>query len=419
MNRFGTSSNKYALLDPLEIRSNRLRFRRDAIPSLSRANSIYIPAGRYPVRGWILLDRENYNKLSTYSTSLELEVGNQSKTDNIGTLKNLSIVQAQCVTYGLASDKKAIYLVEITDKRGVISNQWFQYPLTAQYNIRAPAYPDVFYSSSLNSGTTWTWETMLQNIWNSIDDANGDNLLGDWPGFPSGYTVSGTPEGFWFNGVSAWCALNDILDHIGLTIACDLTQANPYTLVNPGADDESFTALQDKYAVTTSPLFCKEDDQEYIDTGAGRVPRTVVVLFPRRNQIYGTEETVRRDGKQWSTTAYYAISVSAPATFSSAVGKHYIWSDFDIKYDQEGNPLGADVATAQTIAAERVTQYFTRIYRQTLGYMNQTYSGALPFITGSQVDGVAYCQDYRDQRRQGWKTKITRGACPPFADVWD
>ena len=100
------------------------------------------------------------------------------------------------------------------------------------------------------------------------------------------------------------------------------------------------------------------------------------------------------------------------------MGTHHIWSDFTVRYDDSGNPLDADIATAQQIANERVTQYFAKVYHQTLGRMSRTYTGALPFKTGSRVDGVCYYQDYRDTDRQGWRTRLVRGACPPFPGLF-
>ena len=353
--------------------------------------------------------REDYINLDSYSNDLELHIGDTTKSDNVGTLTNLSVVQAQCVTRGLASEENSLYLIELTDGRGILSNKWFKFPTTSYYNIRAPGYPDNFYTTSLNSGTTWTWTTMLQDLWTQMG-----TFLGTWPGLPSGVAPLGTPEGFWFAGVSAWNALCDVLDYLGLTVACDPTQANPYTIVSTGADDTVFDALQTKYLTNL------EDDLEWIDTGSGRVPKTVKVLFRRRNSVYGTEETVtyRSDNPyQWSMSAIYSVSVTAPSTFTFATGTHYIWSDFTVRYDQENNPVSADVVTAAAIAAERVNQYFDMIYSRTSGYMNQTYAGAIPFKTGSQVDGVAWYQDYSNQSRQGWKTKIVRGAEPPFDGI--
>lgn len=403
MNTFGAETNQLPLYDVRSVIANRQRFRREAITPLERANSIYIPSGRYATRGWILLSRYDYDQIDKYSTALQLNVGDTRLADNVGALKNLSIVQAQCVTRGLASDTNAIYLVEITDARGILCNQWFQFPTVSKYNIRSPAYPQEFYADSLNAGVAWTWAGMLQNLWEQMP------LLGDWPGLP--VTPTGTPEGFWFSGVNAWHAFNDVLEHLGLMVACNLTQASPFTIVEQNADDEAFTALQTKYLTNL------EDDLEWIDYGSGRVPAVVKVLFRRRNSIYGSEETVRRDTLQWSTDAIYTVSVNAPAAYTSAVGTHHLWSDFTIRYDDDGDPLAADVTTANTIAQERVTQYYAHI--NPAAYLSQTYAGTLPFVTGSKVDGVCYYQDFRSNNWQGWRTGVVYGPNPPWPDIWD
>lgn len=421
MNTFGDrGSLQFPIYDPATVRMERARFRRDALPALAKANSLYIPTGVLPARGWILMARADYKRLSPYSTALQLNVGATQNTNNIGPMNGLAIVQAQCVTRGLSTDPNALYLLEITDGRGVLLNRWFQFPLNAQYNIRAPAYPDTFHPASMNSVvlaasgapppplTTWTWETMLHDMWNKMSP-----FLGAWPGLP--YYPAGTPEGFWFTGVPALSALCGVLDYLGMTLACDLTNDDPYTIVSDGADDPTFDALQAKYVTNL------EDDLEWIDVGAGRVPATVVVLFRRCNSVYGTEETVtyRSDGPyQWDMSATYPVTGAAPVFFTGAYGAHYLWSDFTVRYDVDNAPVAADVATAAAIAAERISQYFDRIYSRTSGYMSQTYAGALPFVTGSQVDGVCYSQDYADQSRQGWKTRIVRRDGHPFDGVW-
>ena len=141
------------------------------------------------------------------------------------------------------------------------------------------------------------------------------------------------------------------------------------------------------------------------------MPASVTVLFHRRNQVYGTEETVRRDTLQWSTTPLYSVTVAAPATFSGAVGTHTLWDDFTVRFDTDGNAVAADVTTAAAIAAARSQQYFNDIYNGTTGYMRQVYTGTVPFVTGSQVDGVIWRQDRRV--RQGWITEIWRGGDGP------
>ena len=180
------------LYDPREVRESRRRFERDLIPSLDYVSSICVPAGRWPSKGWFLLSRSDYDKLNTYATNLQLEIGDPKQSNNVATFNNLSIIQAQCVTRGLSADLNALYLIELTDGRGIVHNDWFKTSSTASYNIRAPSYPQTFHPGSMNGGTTWTWVTILQDMWNSINTASG-SVLGTWPGFPSGVTISGTP----------------------------------------------------------------------------------------------------------------------------------------------------------------------------------------------------------------------------------
>lgn len=391
------------------MREGRSRFRRDQLPLLDRVNTFYVPNGEYPMRGWLLLPRKDYDQLNRYSTTLQLEIGDPRKQHNVGTLKNLAIVQAQCVTRGLSADENALYLIEITDARGVISNRWFRAPTTNRnFNIRSPAYPETFQTDSLDGGTTWTWTKMIQNLWEQMPS------LGAYPGLP--YAPSGTPEGFWFVGVSVWKALCGVLEHLGMDIACDLTADAPYTIVDPGAADASFDTLTTRYATHL------QDDLEWLDVGSGRVPGTVKVLFRRRNAIYGTEETVtyRNDGmaQQWDMNTAYSVSVSAPATFSGATGTHYLWSDFTVRYDLDSVPLAADTTLAAQIATERVEQYFREIYDRTLGYMTRTYAGALPFKTGSRVDGVCW-RHAHEGNRVAWETQLVRGPEPPWPGLWD
>lgn len=393
-NTFGTASSQFPLISPHMARQHRQRFRREMIPQLDRANSLYVPSGLQPARGWILLDRNSYDLLadSFYSTDLELEIDDFSTGGKLR-FKNLAIVQGRCVSTGVADDPNAVYLIELTDKRGVLWNQWFRFPANVYYNVLSPAYPANYYSASMNGGSAWTWTTMIQDLWEDMP------LLSTYPGLP--ITPTSSPMNWNLPGVSAWEALNRMLWHIGCSVAVDLRSATPYTIVNNGAADAVFSALQ------TASVLRLEDDMEWIDTGSGRVPGTVKVLFHRANQYYGTEETIRRDSLQWQTASTYTVSVAAPATFTGAEGTHCLWDDFVVRYDVDGSPLGADVTTAATIAAERVDQYFDNIYSGTNGFMWQQYAGCIPFTTGSLVDMV--CWKETMLQRRGWQTEIARG----------
>lgn len=402
MNSFGTSTTRYPLYDARRAREERMRFRREMLPALERASSFCMSAGRWPSRGWFLMARRDYDKLDKYSTSLQLEIGAELAADNVRMLKGLSIVQAQCATPGLPSDPDALYLVEVTDARGLLCNRWYQRPLTRFYNIRAAAHPRNFIletgkpqagSAPTPTHIPWTWSEMLQDMWLALPQ------LGPWPGLP--YTPLGTPEGFWFPGTPGWIALCDVLDYLGLTVAVDNTSTNPYTIVRQNAADTTFSKLQTKYRTHL------EDDLEWIDEGSGRVPGSVDVIFRRRDQTYGN---------LWTDSPVHTVTVTGPSVFSGSPGKHYIWADYTVGYDASGNAKALDVSVALEIATERADNYYDRVHG---GFMTQIYAGALPFKTGSLCDGVKWHMDYqRDDGHAGWRTKLVYGGIdPPFPEV--
>ena len=390
-NSFGPSATQqYPLVDPRSIVEDRVRFHRDLFPELLRANSYYSLSGRWSDVGWLLLDRNSYNQLSPYSNTHRLVMSDFVNASLI--VDNLSIVQARCVTRGQALDPDAVYLLQITNNKGVIYSPWFQFPVNAQYNVRAPAYDGTYYSGSLtgaNNTDAWTWSGMIQNLWEKT------SLLGTYPGLP--YVPDGAPEGFIFVGVSLWEALVGVLDLLGMSVVGNYPN---FSIVELGATDAAYDTL-----VTNNKGFLK-DSMEYLDAGSGRVPKEVVVYFHRRNEVYGTEETVRYGTPQWKNTPAYSVTISAPSTFASAVGTGHLWSEFTVRYDQDGSPLVADVTKASAIAAQRAAQFFDRVYPGTQGYSRDVYAGALAFSTGSLVDGVRW---YNTPDVRGWHTEVIRG----------
>lgn len=407
------SGATFPLVDPRQVRTDRRRFRRDRSDPLELANSLYVPAGGGIARGWVLVKRSAVNAMATtrvsatglYATNFQLNFDECVTGGNQQTFKNLAIVQARCVSTGIVDDPNADYLVELTDGRGVLFNRFFRFPLNRQYNVVSPAYPTTYYADSMNSGSAWTWSTMVQDIWQAMP------LLGTYPGLP--ISPAGTPEGWIFAGVNGLDALMRVLTHLGCTIGVNLTLASPYTIVNSGGGDASFDNLVTLYTQQHRLL----DDAAWMDVGSGRVPGTVVVMFHRRNEVYGTEETVRRDTLQWETTPAYSVSVSAPAFFTGAAGTHYLWDDFTVRYDVNGSPVAADVTTAATIAAERSQQYFNAVYSGTLGSMRKQWTGVLPFYCGANCDGVCWRQDFRDERRLSWITEIVRSEPPIWPEL--
>ncbi len=403
-----TKSNTFGglpLFSPHRVRLARERLRYDEVPALRYANSLYMPGDKWPARGWILMRRSDYNQLNLFGTyNLVIQDYGRKVVPNPAlTFQNLSIVQARCVSRGIAADANALYLIELTDPRGLVWNRWSVFPTKSQYNIRSPAYPGQFYANTVVGGTPLTWNQVCQDLWNQMS-----GIITGYPGLPT--TPPWTPEGWSFPGTSCWEALNTILAYLGLTVSVNLTQSVPYGISVLGGTDTYNSNLFSTYANL------REDDWEYIDLGLGRVAGSVTVLFHRRNSYYGTEETVRRDGLQWQTTPLYSIVQNAPSPYNQGVGTHTQWADYTVEFDIDNNPVASSVAVAATIAASVATNYYNRATRSGQGFMRRRYLGALPFATGGLIDGVCWKMDEAEDRL-GWTTTVVRGMDPAFPEV--
>ncbi len=392
---FGPEGSSFPIYSPEEVRQARARFNRDRIPQLSLANSLYVASGKWPAQGWLLMPYSSYRQITTYTTKHQLKIDDFLNPSI--TFKNLSIVQARCVTTGVTNSEDALFLVQVTDARGTFYNPWFQQGTASQYNVVATAYPGQYYASSMNGGVPWTWGTMTGDLWGQMP------LLGTYPGLP--VTQVGTPENWLFPGTSVWEALCDVLDYQGLTVAVDLTSDAPFTIVQCGGADATATAF---LAANVA-----EDDYAWIDTGSGRVPGNVVVYFHRRNAQYGTEETIRPDSLQWLSTPLYSVPVTATqagfSSFSGGVGTHHLWADFSVRYDMNNTPLAADVVTAQAIAIDQASGYYDVARRGTGGYMKKVFTGCRRLGTSGQIDGLCWHQTMTDPQRAGWRTTMIRG----------
>lgn len=404
MNTFGG----YQLVDADFVLTERIRSGAElaGCVGLMEANSLMVPSGANPAHGWILLKRSDFAALNTYNAqSLVIrhqrwENASQSMIWEAAatTFNGLYVISARTPWRGAPSDPLAPYLVEIGDARWLLKNQLSEFPgpAAASFNVRAPAYDGLYNSTTINSGTAWTWAGMAQQVWQMM------SLLGTWPGFPGGYTPVGTPEGWIFGGCSAWDALCSILDHLGLVVTCDLTaSSNFYGIAHYGDSDAQY-----QLQVLAAVPYLLEDEQP-IFGGAGWVPGTFKCNFHRRNKYFGSEETVRNDSSQWGANLAYVVSSS---TGYSGAGTANFWDDFTVRYDESSSPIGADTTTAATVAASRMADYLARITRGANGELRQVYSGIRPFKNGSLVDAVTWKAQpgKQEQGNPGWITEIVR-----------
>lgn len=133
-------------------------------------------------------------------------------------ITNLTLSRSQAIT-GLASRgiEETVYLAEFADARCIAHYS----AVDRVYNVRTYQYltlsntPD-FFSHSLNSGSPWSWDEMVRDLWSYLPTDMGVavTLNAAWP--------TAIPENFQFRGMNAWDAICSVLDYTGHTIYPDL-----------------------------------------------------------------------------------------------------------------------------------------------------------------------------------------------------
>ena len=130
-----------------------------------RANSYRNPLGPAAGTAWVLMVREDLDQLDKNGKHDLVFIDGK----DILTIQELSMVKATGMNLALKDDKNAAYLVGLQDKRRLLAMS----SINSQYNVRIPA-PSatsgtgLYYTASLDSGSLWTWQTMLTDIWSNL-----------------------------------------------------------------------------------------------------------------------------------------------------------------------------------------------------------------------------------------------------------
>lgn len=349
-------------------------------------NQFSNPLGCRPGVGHILLTRAALDALdldAAHDLVMRLgkpEVGGRGYATAV-THKSLHVVLARNLTPGLRADKNACYLVTLADRRRLLR----PIPIDKAYNVRSTPSGATYFSATLNTGSLWTWATMLSDIWSAVGTAN----LGTYPGL--GFTPDGTPECFAFHGWYALDALEVVLDRVGCALKLD-TQTDVFSIVRIGASDTQAAAAlaaDDELRVL---------DSEFVEPDAARYPQYVRVLFPRHRAAADTT----------GGSPYYSVDTADPSGTPAGVrsGTYaVVYDDLPATYNAAGTLTNA--AALATRAAERTADHYRRLR---LDRRERVYGLPLPeFSPGSQIKAVRH-----GDRGRGLVTQL--GTFPGMAE---
>ncbi len=215
-----------------------------------------------------------------------------------------------------------------------------------------------------------------------------DKVLGPFPGFD--FTGDAHVwENLCWPGVTAWDALNQILDVLGQVIACDLSAVtDQYSIVKVGAPHAGFTALQEQLAERNQRIF----DADYFESTITVQPAGLTVYFNRVDLIYGTEQAVTQSVNQWATRPSHHEDVVNPNPGTKAPYNHILWDSMLVEWAQasDGTLFATNVQMMKDRAQSRAKDFFRAISGKRLHHV---YSGAHGFSPGPACKLVSWYQD--------------------------
>jgi hypothetical protein len=283
---------------------------------LGKANLFTVPAGKGPGTGAVLL---RYDDLLSLDTEVDLTLTFLDDAGSVA-LTKVVVTRAVCVTPGASGDDSGVFLCELADRRWHLA----RIPVDKAYNLQAADGSGVL-SATKNGGSSWTWATLVQDLWTVLG-------LGTAPSLP--FTPAGSPENLTYWGGFAWAAVNDVLERIGCQCVYD-PRDDTFTFVRIGTADPA----------TDNTLTGRLDDVRTWDDypaepTRGWRPEKVRVLFPRR--------PAPTDGN----TPWYAVDVTLSVTSTTGVvtGTYVALKDGTSALGATGTPSNS--AALATVAAE-------------------------------------------------------------------
>lgn len=308
-------------------------------PEEKAPNYFLTENGRGPGTGRILLRKMDIDALDLTTDSDLTFLDDQG-----GKLvfKKITFLRAACITPGAEDDPAAAFLCDVADRRIHLD----KIPINRGYNIASADGQD-YLSGSTDGGTDWTWTTLIQDLFTTLD--LGDATLPFEP--------DGTPENIaFFSDCSAWEALNRILDRIACTILYD-GEADEFTIIRLGDTAAAGAVASAKTMRKLERDELRTWDRYWVETARGRLTEKVRVVFPRRPVPTG------------GSSPWYEVDITLTAT-SGVVSRTAEVLHDDLTAIGSGTPTNA--AALATRAQERADDWLRkRLYaeaRQTIVY---------------------------------------------------
>lgn len=384
-----------ALIDPSPLASDLQTAGYAVDHFLGKANSFTLPIGFKAGLGYILLEKSDLDSLGIDGAthSLILTGGNVPVE-----IKKLVILDSEVVDGSDTTTSRSVCLVRITDIRAIgrLSS------IDKIYNVQDPTFNGTsYYKRSLNGSTPWTWETMIQDIWDNLPPDFGA-LDTDNAAFPTT-----KPDGFDFQGWDAWTALESALKSIERSI--QLSPDGTFSVIIPGAtgNGAQFTSLANFLV----------DHGHNAGNAAVYLPATIKVFFPNKTYAWheSTDPSEAVGKSYWRNRAFYSYEILTEGDNVFPGTKLSLHSSMYAIYDDSESKTLTNSSQLRLEAIRMAADYTTTA---TSDEVEMTFSGFHPIAFNGDVTSVAW-YDFGNEPGvpQGAFTTITRFPRSPRIDI--
>ncbi len=313
------SLNNFSCVDP------------DAIVESGQCNSYVCPIGEGYGVAKVLMFRHDYEKIPSGRHNLTLTIVDTS--DNRLTIPFLHVIELRTAHQTSLSRQGSIVELTLADWRWSYRNV----STDEAYNFRGSS--GTIEASTTNGGTNWTWQGIVNDLWGKINTAYGGS--GAAPLFPT--TPAGTPEGFAFQGVDVWTALNRVVQAAGFVLVYNATDG-VVSIRDPDTDAPAMPDGRRASRTYDDGAWTDERDWEL----PVRMPTTLAVYFPVPNSPYGLAT---------DTSLSQGVDASAKAV---------VWDDMPA---YSGTNDTARTQRAAAVAKLWQIDYFSRANKNTIEFL--------------------------------------------------
>lgn len=414
----------------------------DVSSVLHKCNSYRCGLGDEPGRAYLFMLRRDVERLARAKSAdaailkthkLNLGTGGNGGPTQEVTIPGLIFIRAHRLIPGYSQDPKALYVVELADKRWLADRSF----INRRFNLRKTNGSDADYvESTTNSGTPWTWAELIEEIWSEVNQTTVNGSLQPIIGTYSASKVpiptpalTTTPANIRYDdGRSAWRALCDAVRRVGLEMVYDplagefravqMGNGTPWSGANYAAPSLKWEGGVDSNA-TINKLTDGEtkrrdkdlllEDSEVI-VGAYAYPKSVTVLFPIAHvsgdltapifDVKGLFYPVVIEGSSLTELGNDAVYV-APAAQAANDTTLTIHDQTPAQFDD----VDDDEPTNQDDLEDRAREVAGQYYRSLLDDLpgRWVFSGVRKFIPGQFIAEVVW-RDFGD----GLKTEVVR-----------